>query len=400
MAHAIWLFIVAILLGGAYVLLARKLIRPAPFGRRGKWVARAVLAVLLALPAVEMVLSHAPWGFDCIVLDWAGFLALGFLSFVVTGILVVELVRLPFVLGRKIRGLFRVGRGHVHTARETVQGSRTSLVVNAVNVGILVLASAATGYGVYEARRSPAVEEIDVPIPHLPRGLEGFRIVQVTDLHVGLTVRRDFIERVVETVSELRGDVLVLTGDLADGPVSCLHDDVRPFARLSPPHGKFFVTGNHEYYSGVQQWVEEARRLGFTILHNDHRVLERANGRLALAGVPDENGGFFDPLHRPDPAAALAGAPPADVRILLAHQPQSLYAALPCGYDLMITGHTHGGQFLPWSFFAAMVQPHIAGLHRHGGMWVYVGRGTGYWGPPVRLGARSEIAVLRLKAVP
>jgi predicted MPP superfamily phosphohydrolase len=202
-------------------------------------------------------------------------------------------------------------------------------------------------------------------------------------------------------VNRLEPDLVAITGDLVDGSVPELRSHVAPLARLSSKHGSFFVTGNHEYYSGVLPWLVELKRLGIKVLHNEHVVIERGGAQLVLAGVPDYNAGHFDESHRSDPQQALAGAPQnAGARVLLAHQPRSAPAAAEAGFDLQLSGHTHGGQFLPWNFFVRFQQPFTAGLHRLGRMWVYVSRGTGYWGPPKRFGAPSEITELVLVAAP
>jgi predicted MPP superfamily phosphohydrolase len=158
----------------------------------------------------------------------------------------------------------------------------------------------------------------------------------------------------------------------------------------------FFVTGNHEYYSGVDAWLAELRQLGLRILMNEHVVIDHGGSALVVAGVPDYSAGYFQREHQPDAAAALRGAPPGAVKVLLAHQPRAALTAEPAGFHLQLSGHTHGGQFLPWNFFVRLQQPYTAGLHRLGGMWLYVSRGTGYWGPPKRFGAPSEITELLL----
>jgi uncharacterized protein len=168
---------------------------------------------------------------------------------------------------------------------------------------------------------------------------------------------------------------------------------------LMSRHGTFFVTGNHEYYSGAHAWVDELRRLGLRVLMNEHVLLRHGDASLALAGVADYGAHHFDESHRSDPHAAMAGVPDeALVRVLLAHQPRSAAAASQAGFHLQISGHTHGGQFLPWNFFVRLQQPFTAGLNRWQDLWVYTSRGTGYWGPPKRLGAPSEITHLRLVA--
>ena len=184
---------------------------------------------------------------------------------------------------------------------------------------------------------------------------------------------------------------------LVDGSVAELSQHTACLSRLSARHGAFFVTGNHEYYSGVRSWVAEIRRLGLRVLMNEHVVLQHKGAGVVVAGVTDFNAGSFDPSQHSDPAAAIAGAPAdAGVNVLLAHQPRSAFAARKAGYDLQLSGHTHGGQFLPWNFFVRFQQPFTAGLHRLGKLWIYVSRGTGYWGPPKRLGAPSEITRLTL----
>ena len=264
-----------------------------------------------------------------------------------------------------------------------------------------IAAAVVTAWGFANARRTARVVRIDVPVAGLPRALDGFTIAQISDVHVGPTIKRPYVEAIVDAVNRLDVDLVAITGDLVDGRVSELAADVAPLARLSSREGSFFVTGNHEYYSGVLPWVRELRRLGLAVLLNEHAVVRRGDAALVVAGVTDFNAGHVDSAHVSDPAAALAGSPrDADVRVLLAHQPRSADAAEAAGFDLQLSGHTHGGQFWPWNFFVRLQQPFTAGLHRWRAMWVYTSRGTGYWGPPKRFGAPSEIAVLRLVAAP
>jgi predicted MPP superfamily phosphohydrolase len=264
-------------------------------------------------------------------------------------------------------------------------------------VAVPILAALLTLVGFVNARRRARVRLVDIPIADLPAALHGFTIAQISDVHIGPTIKRDYVEAIVDAVNDLNADMIAVTGDLVDGSVRQLADHTQPMSRLSARHGTYFVTGNHEYYSGVEAWVLELRRLGLHVLMNEHVVLEHEGAEIVVAGVTDYSAHHFDLKQRSDPAAALAGAPAAaGVRLLLAHQPRSAAAAETAGYDLQLSGHTHGGQFFPWNFFVRFQQPFTAGLHRLGALWVYTSRGTGYWGPPKRLGAPSEITHLRL----
>jgi hypothetical protein len=263
-----------------------------------------------------------------------------------------------------------------------------------------LVAGFVTLWGFVNARRTAAVVRIDVPIVDLPPPLHGFSIAQISDVHVGPTIRRPYLEAIVAAVNRLDADMVAVTGDLVDGSVPDLAEHVAPLADLRSREGSFFVTGNHEYYSGAAAWVTELRRLGLTVLMNEHVVLRRGPAALVVAGVTDYNAGHFDRAQASDPKAALAGSPPAAVRLLLAHQPRSAGAAEAAGFDLQLSGHTHGGQFLPWNLLVRLQQPFTAGLKRWRRMWVYTSRGTGYWGPPKRFGAPSEITLLRLVPAP
>ena len=331
-------------------------------------------------------------------LGWAGLLCMGLFStlFVLT-LARDALLGLAWAVSASARGL---GLSWVLPD----QFKRWS----ALAVPLLALAASVWGFG--SARRTAQVLRVDVPIPGLPAALHGFTVAQISDLHVGPTIRDGYLQRIVARVNTLGVDMVAITGDLVDGRVAELRSHVAPLSGLNSRHGSFFVTGNHEYYSGAHAWIEELGRLGVRVLMNEHVVLQHDSGHLrsaadaarppaalVLAGVADYSAHHFDPAHRSDPQAAMAGAPQeAQMRLLLAHQPRSAAAAERAGFDLQLSGHTHGGQFWPWMHFVKFQQPFTAGLHRLQAMWVYTSRGTGYWGPPKRLGAPSEITHLRL----
>jgi len=276
-------------------------------------------------------------------------------------------------------------------------------------LAVLLIATATSAIGFLNARRTASVKRVEVPIRGLPQALEGFTIAQLSDIHVGPTIKSGYIQRIVEAVNRLGADTIAITGDLVDGSVPELREHIAPLAGLRARHGTFVVTGNHEYYAGAHAWIDELRRLGLKVLLNEHVVLQTRNVRgaqtdeelfesaLVLAGVTDFTAGHFDAAHASDPHLALHDAPPlVHTRVLLAHQPRSAPLAAAAGYQLQLSGHTHGGQFFPWNLFVPMQQPFTAGLHRLHDMWVYVSRGTGYWGPPKRFGAPSEITLLTL----
>jgi predicted MPP superfamily phosphohydrolase len=295
---------------------------------------------------------------------------------------------LVFTLLRDL--LLLVGALTLAPAHEYTLRSATAMVV----VGLAVIA---TAVGFAAARRRARIVNVDVPIPNLPAALHGFSIAQISDVHVGHSIRREYVDAIVDAVNGLHPDLIAVTGDIVDGPVGELGSHTAPLGRLSARHGTFLVTGNHEYYAGAGPWIAEFRRLGLIVLLNEHAVLTHDGAPLVIAGVTDFSSHHFNPRQRSDPAAALAGAPAnAGARILLAHQPRSAAAAATAGYDLQLSGHTHGGQFWPWNLFVRFQQPFTAGLHRLNQLWVYVSRGTGYWGPPNRFGAPSEITRLRL----
>ena len=263
-------------------------------------------------------------------------------------------------------------------------------------VAVPLLAVLVSLIGFVNARRTPRILDVEVPIHELPTALVDFTIVQLSDIHVGSTIKRDYVQAVVARVNALDADLVAITGDVVDGTVERLAPHTAPLADLASRHGTFFVTGNHEYYSGAEAWVAEFARLGLRVLANAHVVLEHESAKLVIAGVNDFNAHAVNPAWRSDPQAALAGSPSGVPRILLAHQPRSAVAAAAAGFDLQLSGHTHGGQFWPWNYFVRLQQPFTAGLHRLDRLWVYTSRGTGYWGPPKRFGAPSEITRIRL----
>ncbi|MFC1526132.1 metallophosphoesterase [Candidatus Latescibacterota bacterium] len=364
------------------------------------WLSLAALAVLPHTYILVIRSSALPgWLRDSVA--WLAYVGLGIALLTFSLLLLRDLGWVGWRILEWLACLFGTGADTAEAADSLVHHpERRRFLLNAANLGVLALSAAGTGWGMYHARRRPRVVHIEVPVRGLPVAFEGFRIVQITDLHVGPTIKGDFVQAVVDTANQLAGDAIALTGDLVDGSVSHLRPHVEPLAQLRAPFGQYFVTGNHEYYSGVEEWVAQVRRLGFDVLLNEHRVLRRDGAELVIAGVTDCSSSNGEGAHVHDPVAALDGAPAGVRRVLLAHQPRSVYDARKAGFDLMLSGHTHGGQFAPWKYLIPLQQPYVAGLHQvEEGSWIYVSRGTGYWGPPVRLTVPSEITCLTLTRV-
>lgn len=276
-----------------------------------------------------------------------------------------------------------------------VVGSSTELASD-TSLAVFACAALFTLVGWFNARRTARVVKVDVPIVGLPQALHGFTIAQISDIHVGPTIKRAYLQPIVQRVNQLKADMVAITGDLVDGTVLDLAPHVSPLAELNSRHGTYFVTGNHEYYAGAHDWINELRRLGLRVLLNEHVVVQHDIVPVVIAGVTDYTAHHFDPTHRSDPHAAAKGAPQDAIKLLLAHQPRSAAAAEEAGFHLQLSGHTHGGQFWPWRLAVPLQQPFVAGLDRLQGMWIYTSRGTGFWGPPKRLCAPSEITLLRL----
>jgi len=389
--------IVIVVMTMMYGYVGWRIIVPAALSTPLNAVAWFLVAALLVLPFIPIAARlNGISGSGIDVVSWIAYLSFGFITLLFALLVGKDLVFIVVTVGQKavhfVGGLFNAG---LATA-DAVDPERRQLLTNSINLGLLGLTGALTGYGMFEALRAPKIVRLAIPIEHLPEDLNGFTIVQITDLHVSSTIKRPFIQQVVDTVNGLKPDLIALTGDLPDGSVDELRNDVAPLAELKAPHGLYFITGNHEYYSGVLAWLQETARLGFDVLVNEHRIIERGKSRLLLAGVTDLSGGQFLSSHVSDPHKAIAGAPQCDAKILLAHQPKSIFEAAKAGFDYVISGHTHGGQYLPYHFLAALAQPYIAGMHEYERTKIYVSRGTGYWGPPLRIGARSEITVHKL----
>ena len=349
------------------------------------WIVLALSATLMPMGLVARRITKPPLSN---VLTWMGLLCMGLFS----SLLVLTVLREVVLVVARVFDW-------VWPEVISMELLRTDTAEALPVVALLV-----TLLGFWNARRTATVVNIDVPIVNLPEALQGFTVAQISDIHVGPTIKTKYLQRIVTKVNGLNANLIAITGDLVDGSVKDLGHHIAPLSQLTSTHGTFFVTGNHEYYSGAQSWIDALRALGVQVLMNEHVLVHHSidaqdpeTALMVVAGVTDFSAHHFDEAHRSDPHKAMANAPDHAVfKMLLAHQPRSAQAAADAGFDLQLSGHTHGGQFWPWNHFVPFQQPFTAGLHKLQELWVYTSRGTGYWGPPKRFGAPSEITHLRL----
>jgi len=263
---------------------------------------------------------------------------------------------------------------------------------------IVTLSTVLSSIGLYNGLQPPQIRRVEVVLPRLPKSLSGFRIVQISDVHIGPLLDRRFAEHICTRINALAPDLVAITGDLVDGRVSRIGSEIEPLRALRAHHGIFSVTGNHDYFSGADDWVAHTEELGWQTLRNRHVTIERDGVAFQLAGVDDRNGAMIEKGGGEDLPAALAERNPDLALVLLAHDPATFRRASKLGIDLQISGHTHGGQIWPFNWAVRAAVPWVRGHHRVGESQLYVSSGTGFWGPPMRLGTTAEITELILRS--
>jgi uncharacterized protein len=379
--------ILALLAGIHYYIWAR-LIRDPHVPPPWNIVATVTLVLLgVGTPAVLILGRNHPGLKE--LLAWPAYIWMGTMFLLFVALLAGDLFRLVAAIGRKMSGT------------EAVDPDRRTFIARLTAVSTAVLAATLSGVALRSALGAIAVKEVRVRLNRLPKEQHGLTIAQLTDVHVGPTIGRAFIEEIVRRTNELAPDIVAITGDLVDGSVAELGDAVAPLANLKAKHGVFFVTGNHEYFSGATAWINELSRMGIRVLRNERVPIGAAEGAAGfdLAGIEDRTAGRYGGA-APEAAmaTALTGRDNRRELVLLAHQPRSMFDAEPFGVGLQLSGHTHGGQIWPFGYLVRLQQGFLAGLHRRGDAQLYVSRGTGYWGPPMRLGAPAEITHIRLES--
>ena len=396
LSFAVFLAVAVALLGGMHWYLWIRLVRdPAVAEPWRRLLSVAFVVLTFSVPAGVMALRLAPRPLDRLV-PVAAFTWLGIAFLLFVAVLALDLARIA------AEGAVLLA-DHLRSRPELPQDPARRVFVARALAGTAVVATAGTALHAFRSATGPAeVNEVPIRLERLPPALSGLTVAQISDLHVGPTIGERDMRRIVDQVNALRPDVVAVTGDLVDGSVRELGAAVAHLGRLQARHGVFFVTGNHEYYSGVGAWIAELRRLGIRVLRNERVVIGDAGASLDLAGVDDYSAVGYGDGHGLDLGRALAGRDPERSLVLLAHQPRTsaVAEAVRAGVELQVSGHTHGGQIAPWNLVVASVFPYVKGLHTHredgrAGQ-VFVSRGTGYWGPPMRLGAPPEVAKLVL----
>ncbi|MEU3746652.1 MULTISPECIES: metallophosphoesterase [Streptomyces] len=412
-AFLLVLVVVLAVLGGVHWYVWRRLVRdvtvPGGVPRRAGTVAVVVLP-LLSLAALSSARVGAPFVVQQVV-AWPGFLWLALLLYVTLALVVGEAVRpalrawlrrrdakaAPVPVAEPVAVAVPEAAAPAPAAPTEPEPaapadvSRRLFVSRVVGGSAAAVALGTVGYGSYGVLRGPRVKRVTVPLAKVPRAAHGYRIAVVSDIHLGPILGRAHSRRIVDTINSTQPDLIAIVGDLVDGTVENLGSAAEPLARLRARHGSFFVTGNHEYFSGADAWVDHVRELGLRPLRNER--VEIAAG-FDLAGVDDVAGESEG--QGPDFGRALGDRDRARASVLLAHQPIVVHDAVRHGVDLQLSGHTHGGQLWPGEYLADLANPTVAGLERYGDTQLYVSRGAGAWGPPVRVGAPSDITIVEL----
>ncbi|MGB5348435.1 MAG: metallophosphoesterase [Polyangiales bacterium] len=372
--------ILGLTLGTHYYLWAR-LIRDPMWPSPWRQVATIALVLLaLSIPASMLAWRVLPRHI-AIPVSWVGYVWMGSMFLLLVLLWGGELARWSWVK---------------YASFASVNGGRREFLAQLLAGGAGAFGLALSGWGVWSAIRPVEVKRVAVRLKKLPGPLNGLRLVQLTDMHIGLTIGRDFVEDVVRKVNALEPDIVAITGDLIDGSVADLGPAVAHLGEIRAKLGTYFVTGNHEYYSGADSWLAFLETLGIKALRNEHVELTKNGEAIHLAGVDDWSAHRFGNGHGSDMARAMEGRDASKPVVLLAHQPVHFDEAREHGVDLQISGHTHGGQIFPFGLLTRLAQPFVSGLHRRGDSQIYVSSGTGYWGPPMRIAAPAEITLIEL----
>nr|WP_191838735.1 metallophosphoesterase [Catellatospora chokoriensis] len=422
MLQALMFFsMVLIVVGPIHWYLYKRLVKDTTTTKRGRRIGAVAIIALAAALLAAFIVPRAIGAKASWVIPLIGYMWLAVLFYLLVTLLVLEI---PRVIANRtwarraaaptpvaadsvvatVPAATGTGSGGSQTllaepGTEPAQGgpadpSRRLLIARGAAIFAGLTATGITAYGVKTALGDPVLKRVQIPLAKLPRSMDGYKIALVSDIHLGPLTGVEHSRRIVRSINGMNADLIAVAGDMVDGSVAELGDEAAPLAELRARDGAYFVTGNHEYFSGAEEWLVEVERLGMRPLQNERLDIRG----LTLAGVNDVSGGSLGE-GGPDFGKALDGRDPGKPVVLLAHQPIQAFEAAKHGVDLQLSGHTHGGQMVPFNLIAALQQPVISGLGEVDGTQVYVTNGAGFWGPPVRVGAPPDITLVELRAM-
>jgi predicted MPP superfamily phosphohydrolase len=382
----VFVVLILVIIGLIHFYLWKRLVRdPLRPGwpRRAGGVAAITLAVLLPATLIGARTGHAEW------LAWPGYVWLAVMFYLLVTLIPLEIPRAAILLWWRTRRRTEEKKEEEVRTEEGID--RRLVLARGAAIFAGLTAAGVTAYGMKSALGPPEINRWSMPMRKLPRGMDGTRLVVVSDIHLGPLTGTRHVGRIVDLINSVKADMVCVVGDLVDGTVAELGRFATPLADIESRRGAYFVTGNHEYYSGFEPWIEEVAELGVRPLRNERVEIDG----LDLAGVNDLGGTQYgDP---PDFAKALGDRDTTRPVVLMAHQPVAAHQAAPFGVDLQVSGHTHGGQMAPFNLLVGLQQPVVSGYGNVDGVPVFVTNGAGFWGPPVRVGAPPQVTVIELR---
>lgn len=384
----IFFTIASMILGSIHYYLWIRLVRDSSLALPWRQIATAaIIFAALSLPLAMFFGRALPFDISR-YLTFLPFIWMGAMMLLFFYLVATDEIRLVLFLIKKAIG----------SGPEMMDPGRRLLLARAIAGSAVIVAGGLTATAVFTAARKAVVKAVSIHLQRFPSALDGTKLVQISDLHLGITVGREWLAEVVHRVNQLEPDIIAITGDLVDGFIHQIEDEIAPLADLKAKHGVFFVTGNHEYYFGAEDWIPAIEKLGIRVLRNESVLIGEAEASFYLAGVDDYRARGFAPGHGQDMEKALNGRDLEKAVVLLAHQPLAFSQASELKVDLTLSGHTHGGQIWPFSYIVGLQQGYLKG-HYNGenGSQLYVNSGTYLWGPPMRLGTRAEITQVELK---
>ncbi|RLA06689.1 MAG: hypothetical protein DRQ51_08570 [Gammaproteobacteria bacterium] len=373
-------------LAGIHFYLWHRLVKKTALNKKLHKITSAIIIILALLMPINMILLkfyplNAIYSFAWLMFLWLGLMFFLFFWLIVSDfIYLIIFLMLKTIPRRKIK----------------LNPQRREFIARAVAVNSLVLSSGMGILGVKNYYADPIIKKIDIRLHNLPNIFKGFKILQISDLHLGQMMDKEKLSKVVEQVNLQNPDLIVITGDLVDGRVEVLSDEIQPLKNLKSPYGTFFITGNHEYYSGVESWIKEITKLNIKVLQNEAVRIKKDNDFIYLSGVHDYGAEKTGSDLIADYEKALGKLDKNKNIILLAHQPSAIKKITDYKVDLMLSGHTHGGQIWPFNYLVGLLQPHMKGLKKYRNTQLYINQGTGCWGPPLRVGTFNEITKIIL----